>query len=84
MHATHATPIDSLAPPFDKLSFVKYVKDAGREYRQQAVKLISICRDFVLAKKQTRSSYDELRRYYSQIMRILGPVQLFRKCATDR
>jgi hypothetical protein len=71
MHATHATPIDS---PFDKLSFVKYVKDIGREYRQQAVKLVSICRTFAQAQKQTRSSYDEFRRCYSQIMSILGSV----------
>ncbi len=75
MHATHATPIDSSAPPFDKLSFVKYVKYIGREYRQQAIKLVSICRTFTQAQNQSRSSYDELRRYYSQTIPILGPVQ---------
>jgi hypothetical protein len=84
MHTTHPTHIDSPVPPFDRLSFVKYVKNIGRDYRQQAIKLVSVCRTFAQAQKQTRSSYDEFRRYYSQIMPILGPVQLFRKCATGR
>ena len=59
---------------FDKLSFVKYVKNIGRDYREQAIKLVYFCRIFAQAQEQTRSSYDELRRYYSQIMPTLGPV----------
>ena len=83
MHPTHPTPTDYSERPFDKLSFVKYVKDIGREYKQQAIKLVSFCRSFSQAQAQTRSSYDEFRRYYSQIMPILCPVQqLFRKCVT--
>jgi hypothetical protein len=62
---------------FDELSFARYMEDIGREYRNQALELISICRSLAQAKNQTRSSYDELRRYYSHIMPILGPVQLF-------
>jgi hypothetical protein len=70
----HATSIDPPLPSFDKLSFLKYVKNIGREYRQQAIKLVSFCRTFAQAQKQTRSCYDEFRRYYSQIMPILSPV----------
>ena len=83
MGAAQPTPTGSESR-FDKLSFVKYVKDIGRDYREQAIKLVSFCRTFAQAQEQTRSSYDELRRYDSQIMLILGPVQLFRKCATGR
>jgi hypothetical protein len=80
MHPLHPT-----LPPFDKVSSLKYVKkDVGREYRIRAKTLVFICRIFVQAGKQTLSSCDELRRYHSQIMPILGPVQLFRKCATGR
>jgi hypothetical protein len=32
---------------FDKLSFVKYMKNIGRAYRKQAMELVSICRVFV-------------------------------------
>ncbi|KAH9173203.1 hypothetical protein EDB89DRAFT_1960421 [Lactarius sanguifluus] len=32
---------------FDKLSFLKYMKNIGRAYRKQATELISICRFFV-------------------------------------
>ena len=83
MSATQPTPINSESH-FDKLSFVKYVKDIGRDYREQAIKLVSFCRTFVQGQVQTRSSYEELSRYHSQIMLILGPVPLFRKCATGR
>jgi hypothetical protein len=84
MHVTQPPPIDSSAPRFDKLSFANYVKNIGRDYREQAIKLVSFCRVFAQAQKQTRSSYEELRRYYSQIMPILRPVSLFRKYATGR
>src|SRR6267154_3008718 len=80
MHPPHPTS----EPRFDNLSFVKEMKDNGREYRNQAIELISICQNFVQAQNQSRSSYDELRRYYSQIMPLLCPDQLFRKCATGR
>ena len=75
----HATPISVSAksPSFDKLAFLKYVKDNGRAYRERSIELISICRTFSQAKKKTRSSYNELKRYCSQIMPILGSVQLF-------
>ena len=67
MHVTQPTPtgVPAKSPAFDKLSFVKYVKDIGRQYRKQAMKLVSICRTFAQAQLQTLSSYDELRRYYS-------------------
>jgi hypothetical protein len=67
-HAGHPIAIDSRAPAFDKLSFVKYMKNIGREYRKQAIGILSICRNISREQKQTRSSYDELRRYYSQII----------------
>jgi hypothetical protein len=72
-------------PAFDRLSFVKYMKYAGREYRREAMTSISLCQTFIKAQMQTRSSYEESRRYCSQIIPlILGPVQLFQKCATGR
>jgi len=64
MHDTQPTPISVSAksPAFDKLSFVKYVKDIGKQYRKQAMKLVSISRTFAQAQEHTRSSYNELRR----------------------
>jgi hypothetical protein len=56
------------SPAFDKLAFVKYVKDVGREYRREAMTSISLCQTFIKAQEQTRSSYEELRRYCSQII----------------
>jgi hypothetical protein len=84
MHVTQPTLIDSPASRFDKLSFAKYVKDIGRDYKEQAIKLVYFCRTFAQAQDGTSSSYEELRRYYSQIMPILGRVSLFRKYATGR
>lgn len=84
MGVTQPTPIDSSASRFDKLSFAKYVKDIGRDYREQAIKLVSLCRSFAQAQKQIHNSYEELRRYDSQIMPILSPVSLFRKYAAGR
>ena len=59
-----ATPIsiEAKSRAFDKLAFLKYVKDIGGQYRKQALKLVSISRTFAQAQEQTRSSYDELRR----------------------
>lgn len=66
MHATQptSTSVSAKSPAFDKLAFVKYVKDIGRQYRKQAMKLVSISRTFAQAQaqEQTRSSYEELRR----------------------
>ncbi|KAF8495896.1 hypothetical protein F5888DRAFT_507428 [Russula emetica] len=60
---SHRTlPIHSSAPPsnvsFDKISFIKYTKEIGREYRKQAIELISICRTFAQEQKQG-SPYDD-------------------------
>ncbi|KAI0288281.1 hypothetical protein BC826DRAFT_1107873 [Russula brevipes] len=41
---------------FDRLSFLKYMKNIGGAYRKQAIELISICRDFVQAQGQTPES----------------------------
>ena len=72
MHASQPTSISvpDKSTPFDKLAFVKYMKDIGGQYRKQAVELVSISRRFVQAQEQTRSSHDELKRYYSQNMSI--------------
>ena len=40
------------SPPFDKISFIKYMKNIGRAYRKQATELVSICRTFVQAQDQ--------------------------------
>ncbi len=73
MGVTRVNPNDPSEPRFDKLSFVRYMKNIGREYREQAIKLVTICRTFVQAQKQTRNSYEELTRY-AQAMPILGRV----------
>ena len=46
---------------FDKLSFVRYMKNIGRAYRKQAVELVSLCRTFVQAQEQSPESSDNLR-----------------------
>jgi hypothetical protein len=55
-------PITESQPRFDKLSFVRYMKDIGRAYRKQATELVSICRLLVQAQEQTPDSDAELRR----------------------
>lgn len=66
MHTTRpiqvpaSTPAKS--PAFDGLSFVKYMKNIGRQYKKQAMELVSICRLFAQAQDQTSRSYDDLRR----------------------
>ena len=50
------------SPMFDKLSFIKYMKNIGRAYRNQATVLVSICRYFVQTQAQTPGSDAELRR----------------------
>ena len=40
------------SPPFDKISFIKYMKNIGRAYRKQATELVSISRTFVQAQEQ--------------------------------
>jgi len=51
-----------ISPPFDRFSFVKYVKNIGSAYRKQAMELISFCRTFVQAQLQDFRSHGELRR----------------------
>ncbi|KAI0251685.1 hypothetical protein BJV78DRAFT_417870 [Lactifluus subvellereus] len=55
--------VGSLGKPsrFDRLGFVKYMKNIGRVYRKQAMELVSICRLFVQAEKQTFDSDMKLR-----------------------
>ncbi|KAI0300015.1 hypothetical protein B0F90DRAFT_571146 [Multifurca ochricompacta] len=48
-------------PKFDRLGFVKYMKNIGRAYRKQAMELISICRLFVQAEEQSIDAGKELR-----------------------
>jgi hypothetical protein len=43
----------------DTLSFAKYMKNVGRAYRKQAMELISICRLFVQAQKQSFRCHSE-------------------------
>jgi len=50
-----------LHPKFDKISFVRYMKNVGRAYRKQATVLISICRTFVQAGEETPDPDAELR-----------------------
>ena len=46
---------------FDRDSFLKYMNNIGRSYRNQAMCSISICQTFIQAEKQTFCSLDELR-----------------------
>jgi hypothetical protein len=46
---------------FDKLSFVRYMKNVGRAYRKQSMELVSICRTFSQAQKQTPDADTKLR-----------------------
>jgi hypothetical protein len=57
-------PIPTMGQPtnFDKLSFVKYMKNIGRAYRKQATELVFLCRTFVQAQEQTPGSDVKLRR----------------------
>jgi hypothetical protein len=50
-------------PKFDKLSFIKYMKNIGRAYRKQATELVSICRTFVQAQEHSLDSYAKLKKY---------------------
>ncbi|KAF8497904.1 hypothetical protein F5888DRAFT_1906654 [Russula emetica] len=81
MHATQPTPISVPSKPlaFDKLSFVKYVKDIGRRYIKQAMKLVSISRTFAQAQEHTPSSYDELRSVLQVVDDALGSATEARK-----
>ncbi len=47
---------------FDKLSFVRYMKNIGRAYRKQATELVSLCRAFVQVQEQTPGSDAKLRK----------------------
>jgi len=55
-------PLFCQSPMFDKLAFIKYMKNIGRAYRNQATVLVSICRYFEQTKAQTPGSDAELRR----------------------
>jgi hypothetical protein len=62
-----ATPCTNAKPStkqnvFDKLGFVKHMKNTGRSYKKQAMELISISRLFAQAQEQTSCSDDDLRR----------------------
>ena len=46
----------------DRKAFRRYMNYIGRPYRNQAMNLISLCRGFIQAQRQTFHSYDELRR----------------------
>ena len=46
----------------DRKAFRRYMNYIGRPYRNQAMSLISLCRGFIQAQRQTFRSYDELRR----------------------
>jgi hypothetical protein len=66
-HPIHllAPPIPRLDPevyPIDPKLFLEDMKDIGKQYRNQAMDLISICRTFIQAQEQTFHSYEELRR----------------------
>ncbi|KAH9955998.1 hypothetical protein BC827DRAFT_1234259 [Russula dissimulans] len=47
-------------PKFDKLSFLKYMKNIGRAYRKQATELVSMCRTFFQAHEQNDEAYARL------------------------
>ena len=51
-----------MPPRFDKLSFIKYIRNIGRPYRKRATELVSICRCFVQVQAQTPGSDAKLRR----------------------
>jgi hypothetical protein len=46
---------------FDPLSFIKYMEDFGRAYRERAVELVSICREFVQLGEESISQDADLR-----------------------
>lgn len=58
------------------------MKDIGREYRQQAIKLVAICRAFAQAQKQSRSSHDEFRSVLQVVDDALYSVTEARKKKT--
>jgi len=62
----HNTPlpvsVDARSLAFDKKESAKYMKNAGRAYKKQAMELITFCRLFSQAQKPTSCGYDELRR----------------------
>jgi len=49
------------SPPYDKLSFTKYMKKIGRAYRKQATELISLCRTFSQARELAPDAVARLR-----------------------
>ncbi|KAI0287774.1 hypothetical protein BC826DRAFT_738977 [Russula brevipes] len=61
MHHTTSVNDSDQSRKFDKLSFIKYMKNIGRAYRKQATELVSICRAFVQAQEQTPDSDSVLR-----------------------
>ena len=56
------TPAPVKLPTFDRVSFLKYVKNIGRPYRKRAVELISISRAFFVAQDLTFHPCGELER----------------------
>ncbi|KAN0130499.1 hypothetical protein V8E53_011585 [Lactarius tabidus] len=49
------------SPDFDPLSFIKYMENCGRAYRERAVELVSICREFVQLGEESISQDADLR-----------------------
>jgi hypothetical protein len=61
---SHPIPTMTQPPKFDKLSFIKYMKNIDRAYRKQATELVSLCRTLVQASlgEHTLGSDLKLRR----------------------
>jgi len=62
MHTPLPVGVPAHISTFDINEFIRYMKNAGRPYRKQAMELITICRIFTDAHEQTLRGYDELRR----------------------
>ena len=52
MSPASAAKTQGQSPHFDKISFIKYMKNIGKAYRKQATELVSISRTFVQAQDQ--------------------------------
>ena len=63
---------------FDVSSFCRYVNDHGRAYRYQAMRLISICRNFSVVSAQRHLQDAALLRYLSSSLFISRSENLIR------
>ena len=61
-------PIHLLVHRFNRTSTPEHGGYVGWIYRNQITNLISICQTFIKAQEQTICSYDELRRYYPEVI----------------